>query len=276
MMLNTIVYLSILFLAAGRPEINDIILNTSAKSADHASFQFSTVFWLQIIITAAIIVLTYLFYRIKVNRLNTYKAELENIIKERTAQLEEALLQFKIANKELKKLATIDDLTKIANHRRFNEFYNLEWRRNLRNSKPLSIILIDVDYFKLFNDTYGHHAGDQCLIEVARAIQEICQRPGDLVARYGGEEFIIVLSETGLQGSQMVAEKIRSKIESLQIIHETSDVSKFVTVSIGCAAIIPKAHLDPVHLIKEADEALYKSKANGRNRVTLPIFNSEK
>ena len=152
----------------------------------------------------------------------------------------------------------MDGLTGVANHRRFVEFLNHEWRRALRNSKPISMILIDVDFFKLYNDTYGHQSGDSCLKRIAEILNKRINRPTDMVARYGGEEFVIILSETDLKGALIIAEDVREMVEGLQMIHERSSVSDYVTISLGCAMVVPREGSDPAMLINSADGALYQ------------------
>ena len=164
-------------------------------------------------------------------------------------------------------ITTRDALTGIFNRRKFFEFYEFEWRRSMRNSRPLSVILIDVDFFKLYNDTYGHQAGDECLKKVAYEIEHTVNRAGDISARYGGEEFIILLSETSLKGAADVAEKLRKNVEHKAIVHKTSSVSEYVTISLGYSSTIPVKDSDSALLINAADNALYKSKNNGRNRI---------
>lgn len=203
------------------------------------------------------------------------KKVLENLVKERTVQLEEANRKIRKANEKLKKLVLLDTLTGIPNYRRFDEVFKLEWRRAVRNKRPISVIMIDVDFFKLFNDTYGHQAGDECLQKVARQLKSRCRRPSDLVARYGGEEFIVVLSEIDLEGALVVAEKLRAGVEGLKIPHKKSEVKKILTISLGCASIIPTTKDKPADLFKTADQALYKSKENGRNRISTKVM-SEK
>lgn len=175
--------------------------------------------------------------------------------------------QLQAANEELKKLATIDGLTQIANRRRFDEYLNLEWLRLRREKAKLSLILFDIDYFKLYNDTYGHLAGDDCLRQVAIAISEISRRPADLFARYGGEEFAMILPYTDLSGATHLAEMIRLTIHSLKIPHSQSLVSNSITVSVGVACMIPNAESLPQDLINAADQALYTAKQEGRDRV---------
>lgn len=177
--------------------------------------------------------------------------------------------QLEAANRELQRLATLDALTKVANRRRFDEFFQREWRRMMREQAPLSLILCDVDFFKAYNDTYGHQAGDDCLQLVAAAICEAVKRPGDLVARYGGEEFAVILPRTDAIGAVVVAEEIRTKVARLQIAHNSSTVKNFVTLSLGVACTIPSSDSSCEQLLERADKALYEAKAGGRNRVQL-------
>lgn len=175
--------------------------------------------------------------------------------------------KLKEANELLQHISTIDGLTGIKNRRAFNERIELEWERGLRNKTPLSLIMLDIDYFKNYNDTYGHLAGDDCLKSVAQAIQQAVPRKTDIVCRYGGEEFAIILPDTDLEGALLVGERIRSKIEELNIPHSASKVSKVVTGSIGVASMIPNKKRCFVDLISSADDAVYKAKEAGRNQV---------
>lgn len=170
------------------------------------------------------------------------------------------------ANEELERLATRDGLTRLANRRRFDEFLDLEWRRMRREQTPISLIMCDVDHFKLFNDTYGHQAGDDCLRGVAAAIGGTVNRAGDLAARYGGEEFAVILSGTGAEGARLIAENIRQHVLDLQIPHAKSPVSPYVTLSGGLSSLVPRDD-HPERLIQAADEALYLAKQRGRNRI---------
>ncbi|WP_375502313.1 diguanylate cyclase [uncultured Nostoc sp.] len=187
-------------------------------------------------------------------------------------ELERRQLQQKLeaANEELQRLstiATIDFLTQVANRRRFEEYLDIEWRRMRRSQQPLSLILVDVDFFKSYNDTYGHPMGDRCLSKIARVIKDVVQRPADLVARYGGEEFAVILSNTDILGAAHIAEKICFAVRKLAIPHENSQVNSYVTVSAGLATVIPTFNFNFQKIIVAADKALYQAKAAGRDRV---------
>lgn len=169
------------------------------------------------------------------------------------------------ANASLHRLAHIDGLTQVANRYRFDQDMKQLWRRLQREQKPLSLILCDVDYFKRFNDRYGHQVGDDCLRQVANAIQNAVHRPDDLVARYGGEEFAIVLPSTHAQGAERVAIAILSNVLALKIPHEASVVSPQITLSLGIATIIPHPDQSLDALIELTDKALYRAKKEGRN-----------
>jgi diguanylate cyclase (GGDEF)-like protein len=167
----------------------------------------------------------------------------------------------------LESLAMLDGLTSIPNRRRFDEALEAEWKRARRNGLPLALIMADVDYFKNFNDHYGHGAGDTCLKKVAAALVEAADRPADLVARYGGEEFVALLPETDLRGAKLFAERFRSGVESLQIPHQYSAASPWVTISIGCAFEFPARDEGAEGLLEAADRNLYVAKEAGRNRI---------
>ncbi|MCT7987570.1 putative bifunctional diguanylate cyclase/phosphodiesterase [Laspinema olomoucense] len=187
------------------------------------------------------------------------------------AAIQQSLLyqQLRIANAELEKLATTDGLTQIANRRIFDTVLEQEWKRLMRSQSPLSVILIDVDFFKRYNDTYGHQAGDECLKKIARAVASVVKRQGDLVARYGGEEFVVVLPATNVPGAVQVAEQIRQAVEEVNLEHRSSTVREFVTLSQGIATIIPRLDTTPDELVAAADEALYYAKSRGRDRYVV-------
>lgn len=170
------------------------------------------------------------------------------------------------ANQELKRLSASDGLTGIANRRMFDEQIAIEWRRARRQTSSLALLMCDVDFFKLFNDTYGHQAGDDCLRQVAGTIQRNLERPSDIAARYGGEEFAVILPDTEIAGAFYVAEKIRHAIHELKQPHASTAYGQ-VTISVGVAALIPDKENSFNDLIQAADRALYRAKDEGRNRV---------
>jgi diguanylate cyclase (GGDEF)-like protein/PAS domain S-box-containing protein len=175
----------------------------------------------------------------------------------------------KEANERLERLSALDGLTGVANRRCFDETIQREWTRLQRTKDFLSLIMCDVDFFKLFNDTYGHHDGDDCLKLVARAMKGTARRGGDCVARYGGEEFAVIMPVTGKKSANYIAEKIRQNVEKRAIAHSKSAVAPFVTLSLGVATIVPDDQGTPELLIKCADQALYLAKSSGRNCVKV-------
>ena len=187
--------------------------------------------------------------------------------KETERKLEETRKALEEANHELEMRSNTDGLTGIPNRRFFDESYRTEWLRARRYQKTLAVIMIDIDYFKRYNDTFGHMQGDECLKSIALAISASIRRPPDLAARYGGEEFIILLPETSTEGAKTVSDNIRKKVAALQLDHPESLVSKKVTVSMGIADCLPDLKQDPSELIIRADQALYRAKENGRNRI---------
>jgi len=180
----------------------------------------------------------------------------------------EALVDLLTENaEELALRAHTDGLTGLANRLRFDQILELEWTRLKRSDDPLSVILLDVDHFKLFNDTYGHVAGDACLKQIAQVLKEACRSSTDFVARYGGEEFIVLLPETSVDGALAVAEKIRACIAHLAIPHETSQTAQHITASLGAATVRCTDTSTSADAVAFADEQLYRAKALGRNRV---------
>jgi diguanylate cyclase (GGDEF)-like protein/PAS domain S-box-containing protein len=171
----------------------------------------------------------------------------------------------------LQRAAMLDPLTKIANRRHFDAFLEKEWQRAIRNAQPLSLVVLDVDHFKLYNDTLGHAAGDVCLQKVAQALQDHAARPTDLAARYGGEEFVLLFAETPAENAARLAEMIRAAVLALEIPNPRSTTSAWLTVSVGVATIVP-TQLDAIdNLFVCADRAMYAAKAGGRNRVESTI-----
>jgi len=208
----------------------------------------------------------------------SYNKNLVAIIKEVIEDLSQVIRQKQIethlrqTNHRLKNLANLDTLTKIANRRQFDESLMQQWQKLKSLKLPLSLILCDVDSFKLYNDTYGHLAGDECLRKVAmvisRTINNYHKRPGGLVARYGGEEFALILPNTSAREAFELAELIRQKVENLKIIHESSTIGKHVTLSLGVVTVIPSKDYSPLDVLDCADQGLYLAKSQGRNRTS--------
>jgi diguanylate cyclase (GGDEF)-like protein len=172
----------------------------------------------------------------------------------------------------IKDLSNTDGLTGIANRRLLEEHLQQEWRRMKRDQSSLTVVMADIDYFKKYNDFYGHQAGDDCLKAVARVLGEHCRRPGDLAARYGGEEFMLVLPATDLDGATAIVDRINLALKELEIKHEASDSSQFVTISFGVAGAVPDSSFKIDDLVAAADKALYDAKSRGRNCVVVSGF----
>jgi diguanylate cyclase (GGDEF)-like protein len=186
----------------------------------------------------------------------------------RKMETEQALIaQLEAANRELQRLATVDGLTEIANRRRFNDYLNWAWQHLAREGSFLSIVLCDVDFFKQYNDTYGHQAGDACLHQVAEVLTQVAKRSTDLVARYGGEEFALILLNTNLEGAIYLAEQVRDQVKKLAIPHAKSNIAPVVTLSCGVASVIPQPDFSEDLLLSVADDSLYEAKMQGRDRV---------
>ncbi len=197
--------------------------------------------------------------------LQQQNAQLKIEIEER-ARIEEALRQ---ANEQLSLLASLDGLTGLANRRKFDEQITWEWERAKREQTPLSLLIIDVDHFKYYNDTYGHLLGDDCLKQVAKTLQTICQRATDLVARYGGEEFVLVLPHTDQAAAETLAQKIQAAIAEQAIAHQSSPTNAHITLSMGLASLVPQAGMTVSDFIHLADQALYQAKLAGRNQLAI-------
>lgn len=189
------------------------------------------------------------------------------------AALQQTQAELQNANRKLKRLTRLDGLTQVANRRAFDEGLAREWRRLAREQQPIALILCDVDYFKGFNDSYGHQLGDDCLIQVAQTLAQITRRPADLVARYGGEEFALILPDTDESGAIDVAKRLLTAVISLAIPNQASQVSAYVTVSVGLCStvppIIPTSSPTRHDLVAATDAALYAAKQGGRNRFCL-------
>jgi PAS domain S-box/diguanylate cyclase (GGDEF) domain len=206
-----------------------------------------------------------------------YSLEIE-LLKQLATQLAIAIQQselhqqLQLANQQLQNLAMVDQLTQIANRRCFDDILNQEWNRLIREKRPLSLLLCDIDYFKQYNDTYGHSQGDICLQRVAQALQQGVQRSIDLVARYGGEEFVVILPYTDTYGALQVADNIQDVLQQFNLPHRGSTIAERVTISIGVCTIIPTTERFPLDLINRADNALYQAKTQGRNRAVSSII----
>ncbi|WKY46421.1 diguanylate cyclase [Eubacteriaceae bacterium ES3] len=203
-------------------------------------------------------------------------AHLDEIVTQRTQALSESnqkveqqKLELQKANEELQKLSLRDPLTGLWNRRKYDEVIDMEWKRCLRYSHPISLIFIDIDYFKFFNDTYGHLAGDDCLAQIASILKASLSRATDMAVRFGGEEFVILLPEANEIEALKTSQMLRQKIEESGIPHSESLVKDCVTVSIGVSSIIPTVKVGPEKLVEQADTALYRAKNNGRNQVQV-------
>ncbi|MGD1856816.1 MAG: diguanylate cyclase domain-containing protein [Leptolyngbyaceae cyanobacterium] len=175
--------------------------------------------------------------------------------------------QLKQDKLELRELALTDSLTGLANRRQFDDYFKAEWQRLAREQQPLTLILCDIDYFKLYNDYYGHPTGDICLAKVSDVLNRCIRRPADLVARYGGEEFAVVLPNTNTEGGHSVALAIQKQLAQVAIPHFTSSVSKAVTLTMGIATVVPEHQRTSQDLLQAADLALYHAKQQGRDRI---------
>ena len=196
------------------------------------------------------------------NEIEQWNKNLEQVIDIRTNELKEA-------NQKLEAMSMTDGLTEIANRRKFDMHYPEEWRRAKRNNRPLALLMLDVDQFKLFNDFFGHQQGDRCLQQIAQILKSFTNRPGELATRYGGEEFVMIIPEMIAEEAEHFAELIRNEIELLGIPQAPSALNRVITVSIGVASNSNLQTDSPDSFLKEADRALYKAKDNGRNRVEL-------
>jgi len=176
------------------------------------------------------------------------------------------------ANEKLERLATLDGLTQVPNRRCFDEYLQQEWSRMVREQQPLSLVLFDVDFFKPYNDYFGHQQGDEALIAIAQAASRAVKRAADLIARYGGEEFGIVLPNTRRTGAEIVAKAVQEEVSILKIEHPKSSVNDYLTVSMGIASVVPTQEQSPEDLVAAADAALYQSKRRGRNRYWIRLL----
>ncbi len=199
----------------------------------------------------------------------TEEVEINQELHDTKLMLEEANTVLQLKNNQLKELAMQDGLTQIPNRRFFDEMYEKVYKEITRDKKTLAVMMIDVDYFKLYNDHYGHIEGDACLIAIAKALKNTLKRPSDIVARYGGEEFVVIVKNIDFEGAMSVSEHLRSAIEALHMVHEYSTVTDHVTISIGVAFKEQEEFITKEMLLKKADDVLYQAKKEGRNRVNI-------
>ncbi|MEO1803107.1 MAG: diguanylate cyclase, partial [Cyanobacteria bacterium J06629_2] len=223
--------------------------------------------------------------RSEVAELRLEKADLEIVLENATehADLIESHLYNEIgdrrkaqaalsqANRELEQLSVLDALTQVANRRRFNNYLIQKWQQLAQDASPLALILCDIDYFKLYNDAYGHPVGDYCLQQVALAMECVIEPTSGLVARYGGEEFGVILPNVDQLEAFKIAQKMAVSIQNLRIAHKTSLISDYVTISLGVYSLVPTAESSPELLISLADKALYQAKEDGRNQACLYV-----
>ena len=211
---------------------------------------------------------------LRLQQVTRREKELARLVAERTAQLLERTAQLETANAALEELAALDPMTGLFNRRRFDVFLQQEWQRSNRSRLPLSLVMVDIDHFKQFNDLYGHPAGDDCIKKVVEVIRDAANRVTDLGCRYGGEEFAIILAETPAAGARAVAEFIRREVELLAIPHDLQP-QKVVTVSTGVATKDGDRYPRTPDLIDACDKALYRSKNEGRNRTRTDVIGGE-
>jgi len=213
----------------------------------------------------------YLFYQISLSPMENSKGEIIGVVAIGRDITKKVIIEneLKISNEKLKKLSFLDGLTNIPNRRYFDEYIARKWENVSEASVDFSMIMIDVDYFKAFNDTYGHIKGDECLKVISKEIKNCLRKPEDLICRYGGEEFAIVLPETSAKEAEIIAHRIRSKVEGLKITNNNSPINPYITVSIGFATMKPSKNTLYKTLISNADKALYKAKEKGRNRIEI-------
>ena len=182
-------------------------------------------------------------------------------------------LDLKLKTDLLEQLVSLDGLTSINNRRKVDEILLHEWKRSKRNNTPVSIIMIDIDFFKKYNDNYGHTAGDNCLRKVSQGLKNCLKRPDDFLGRFGGEEFVVILPNTDTKGAAHIAECLRMAVENLHIPHQFSPMTGYVSISAGGATCIPDTSWEsPTILVESADQMLYRSKENGRNQVQCIVI----
>jgi diguanylate cyclase (GGDEF)-like protein/PAS domain S-box-containing protein len=196
------------------------------------------------------------------NELKEHRDHLNSLVEQRTEELS-------LVNEKLRELANLDSLTNLPNRRFFDETLQKEIQRATRHKHPLSLLMCDIDFFKQYNDTYGHVTGDDCLVSVAECLTDSFKRASDFPARYGGEEFSVILPHTDDEDAFSLCETFMQNLKMMAIPHSSSDISDYLTMSIGLVTFEPNLEIDANAIIKAADEALYKAKRNGRNRIEV-------
>lgn len=221
---------------------------------------FHKTIWFKLIIITTLVGIFYTVHELRIIAIKHQREQLKKLVDRQTEDL-------KNANLKLQQIAITDELTQISNRRFFNQYFESQWKSAVREHTQLSLILGDIDYFKKYNDFYGHQKGDECLYRVAQTLKNQLKRPEDFIARYGGEEFIIVLPKTPLEGARHIADSLIDGIRTMAIPHEKSDVETVVTLSLGVVSVFPSSNVRPETLTKIADDALYEAKNQGRNRA---------
>lgn len=211
--------------------------------------------------------------QISLREKNQLLEQQNNLLVEEIKKRQQAEEALQLANAKLQQLVSLDSLTGIANRRHFDEYLQREWLRSAREKLPLSLIMCDIDYFKAYNDTYGHLAGDDCLKQVVKAISSAVKRPADLVARYGGEELAVILPNTNFYGAMQVAQNIQFHLKKLKIAHSSSPIGDRITLSIGICSLVATSQESREFLINTADRALYEAKKQGRDRYCAYLNN---
>lgn len=251
-------FIPIIFVTANSREDNNIFQGYESGAVDFLFKPINSV----ILLSKIRVFLELGYQKIKLTKKTN---ELDQKVKE----LESLKSELEKKNIILEQLTMEDSLTSLGNRRCLDLTLNSEWQRGLRSNQPLSLIMIDIDHFKKYNDTYGHQEGDICLKRVASALKSTLKRQCDIVARYGGEEFLTVLPDTDSEGADQVAKRMLQAIDLLNISHSSSPTKENLTVSLGVSSIIPVKGSLPEFLIKAADQALYEAKDTGRNRVVV-------
>ena len=218
--------------------------------------------WLATLVAITLLIVGFLYHRLQLRSLRTSEGQLQSELENRTAELEQV-------TQKLRHVSGVDPLTQVSNHTSFQEFLRKEFRRALRDSSSVSVIMVDIDHFNNYNTRFSHDGGDACLAKVGEAIKAVVRRPGDLIARYGGEEFAIALTGTDRDGASEIARKVATSVERLGLEHPDSPVANRVTVSIGVATAKPSidSTWEDQDLATAALRALKEAKETGRNRI---------